>query len=87
MVHCVNTFEELMQLREKLTSLAFFFFVSGDKVHQYHMALNRVWRKTNQTELRDRAKHLPMVWCPYQEGRLEMYYKVSETEIRKALEQ
>lgn len=87
MVLYVQTFEDLMRLKERLLVPAYYHFVSGERVYQYDRPRNRVWRNTDQSVLRDRVKHLPMVWCPFLEGRIEMYYRTDYDTLRKALEQ
>lgn len=81
---CVHRFEQLMQIKMKLKVTAYYYFVRDGEVHQYDRIRDKAWLKTDLSSLRDRVKHLPMVWCPYMDGRIEMYYSTQPDKVERA---
>lgn len=86
MVFCVHRFEQLMQIKEKLKVTAYYYYVRDGKVHQYDRIRDKAWTRTDLSSLRERVVHLPMGWCPYREGRIEMYYSTTLDKIMEIID-
>lgn len=85
MIFFAHSVEQLNEIKARLNAVAFFYYVEGDKVHQYDHKLNRAWRKTDLSQFRDKVKHYPMVYTPMGNGQLQMFLRVKPERIREII--